>query len=188
MNYLLTNQETERLTFRVLEQSDFEEWMELFEDENVGMFLGLGKGKTRRELNEIWFEKCFARYDEDRGGMNVLVDKKSGKLIGQCGLLIQVVEGETRLEIGYSILPKYWGMGYATEAAKKHRDFAFEKNYWPELISTVHVDNIGSEKVAQKNGMTLEKIVLEDDGEYYKIFLITRKQWLELQEESPSAQ
>ena len=109
--------------------------------------------------------------------MNVLVDKKTGKMVGQCGLLIQKIEGETRLEIGYSILPQYWGKGYATEAAKKHRDFAFENNYWPNLISAVHVDNIASEKVALKNGMILEKTVKLEDGEWYNIFVITRSQW-----------
>lgn len=177
MNYLLTNQETERLKFRLLYESDFDEWMELFDAKDAAVFLGLGKGLTKRQLCEKWFEKCFARYEEDRGGMNVLVDKTSGKLIGQCGLLIQTVEGEKRLEIGYSILPKYWGKGYATEAARKHRDFAFENNFWNDLISMVHIDNIASEKVALKNGMTLEKTITEDDGELINIFRITREEW-----------
>ncbi len=151
--------------------------MALFEEASTSLFLGLGHGQTRQQLCEKWFDKCFARYEENRGGMNVLVDKKTGKMVGQCGLLIQKIEGETRLEIGYSILPKYWGKGYSTEAAKKHRDFAFENNYWPNLISIVHVDNITSEKIALKNGMILEKTVKLEDGEWYNIFVITRSQW-----------
>jgi RimJ/RimL family protein N-acetyltransferase len=49
---------------------------------------------------------------------------------------------------------KFWNKGYATEAARKCRDFAFTNSYTDTLISIVHVDNIKSEKVALKNGMT----------------------------------
>ena len=63
MNYLLTNEETERLTMRLLEEGDFNEWMELFEEESTSLFLGFGQGQTRQQLCEKWFEKCFARYE-----------------------------------------------------------------------------------------------------------------------------
>jgi len=48
-------------------------------------------------------------------------------------------------------------MGYASEAAIKCKDYAFKNNYADSLISMIHVENIGSEKVAIKNGMSFEK-------------------------------
>ena len=105
--------------------------------------------------------------------MNALIDKQTGNFIGQAGLLIQTVQDEERLEIGYSILPKYWGKGYAQEAAIKCRDFCFKNELRDTIISMMHVDNIASEIVAFKNGMTFEKQV--DD---YKVFSISRAQWL----------
>jgi RimJ/RimL family protein N-acetyltransferase len=99
----------------------------------------------------------FYRYENDLGGMNVLIDKKTNRLVGQCGLLIQTIENIVRLEIGYSILPEFWNKGFASESAAKCKDYAFEHNFANSLISMVHVDNISSEKVALKNGMTFEK-------------------------------
>ena len=157
MNYLLTNQETERLKFRLLTTDDFDAWVPLFEANDVAKFLEMDPKLSPRELCQKWFEKSFHRQENDLGGMNVLIDKATNQLVGQCGLLIQTVENTERLEIGYAILPQYWGKGYASEAAAKCKNFAFENNLTESLISQVHVDNMASEKVALKNGMTLEK-------------------------------
>jgi len=61
------------------------------------------------------------------------------------------------LEIGYSILPEYWKMGYASEASKTCKKIAFENKLTHSLISIIHVDNMGSQKVAINNGMLLDK-------------------------------
>ena len=157
MNYLLTGEESERLKFRVLKKSDFKDWQPLFEEKEVAIYLGLDTTLSRKELCEKWFEKAFWRYENNKGGMNVLVDKKTNKMVGQSGLLIQNVNGQEYLEVGYSILPEYWGRGYASEAAQKCKEFAFANDFRDELVSMIHVDNIASQKVALKNGMTLFK-------------------------------
>ncbi|MDG5491912.1 GNAT family N-acetyltransferase [Psychroserpens sp. SPM9] len=173
MSYLLTGEETKRLHFRIVSKDDFESWMPLFKEENVAKFLGMPEGLTQVEQCEFWFDKVFHRYENKLGGMNALIDKHSGAFIGQCGLLIQTVEDEERLEIGYSILPEYWGKGYAQEAAIHCKEFCFKHKLYDNLISMMHVDNIGSEIVAIKNGMTFEKQVDE-----FKVFSITRSTWL----------
>ncbi len=89
--------------------------------------------------------------------MNALISKESGALVGICGLLVQTVDDQEELEIGYSVLPKFWLKGYAFEAAQKCKEFAFENNFSESVISIIHVDNVPSQKVAQKNGMYLEK-------------------------------
>ena len=98
-------------------------------------------------------------------------------LIGQCGLLIQSIQNVERLEIGYSILPKYWHKGYASESAIKCKNYAFENNLSDSLISMVHVENIGSEKVALKNGMILEQKIDSYEGSPVNIFRIDKKKW-----------
>jgi [ribosomal protein S5]-alanine N-acetyltransferase len=157
MKYLLTGQETDRLRFRLLIRDDFDTLIELFKDDSVGGFLGMANLSTPQEQCEKWFKKCEDRYKNDLGGMNVLIDKSSGQIVGQCGLLIQNVDGIKELEVGYAILPKYWNKGYATEAAKKCRDYAFSNSFTDTLISIVHIRNLKSEKVALKNGMIKTK-------------------------------
>ena len=178
MKYLLAGQETERLKFRLLERTDFEDWKPLFEVENVADFLAFDRTRSAKELCELWFQKIFHRYENDLGGMNVLVDKNTGRMVGQCGLLVQDVEGEERLEIGYSILPEFWGKGFASEAAQKCKNYAFKNGFSESLISMVHVDNIASEKVARKNGMKLEKTIPDYKGCSANVFSIDKKEWI----------
>ena len=178
MKYLLTNQQTERLHFRLLQDSDFDEWTKLFYNKDAARFLGMDPSLSPKELCQSWFDKSFKRYEDELGGMNVLVDKQSGRLIGQCGLLIQTIQDEQRMEIGYSILPEFWGQGFATEAAVKHKNVAFENNYTDSLISVIHPENIGSEKVALKNGMQVEKFIDDYKGMPVRIFCIKKNDWL----------
>ena len=180
MKYILEGVETERLRFRLLEESDFENWLPLFYKENTALFLGMDTSLTPKEHCQFWFNKVFNRYENDLGGMNVLIDKNSNRLVGQCGLLIQTVREKQKLEIGYSVLPEFWGQAYATEAAKKCRDLAFERQYNPDLISIVHPDNIASAMVAKKNGMQLAFPDELHNGMPANIFQITREEWKKL--------
>ncbi|MBN1407003.1 MAG: GNAT family N-acetyltransferase [Calditrichaceae bacterium] len=157
MKYLLVGEETERLRFRMLLPNDFDTWIDLFKKDGVGNFLGMTDISTPEEQCQKWFDIIMNRYKNDLGGMNVLMDKNTGKLLGQCGLLVQDVDGIKELEIGYAILPKFWNQGYATEAAIKCKEYAFQHNFSDSLISIIHIDNIRSEKVARKNGMALDK-------------------------------
>jgi len=159
MKYLLKGQETERLKFRLLEPEDFDEWMNLFKAGNIAEHLELDPKLTAYELCQIWFEKAFHRYENDLGGLNVLVDKKTNRMVGQSGLLIQTIDNEERMEIGYSILPEFWKQGFAIEAASKCKSYAFENDFADSLISMIHIKNLASEKVALRNGMSLEKRV-----------------------------
>jgi ribosomal-protein-alanine N-acetyltransferase len=179
MKYMLTGEETERLKFRLLQDSDYDEWMGLFGNSDTVRFLALEHLATAKECCDFWFEKAMARYANGTGGMNVLIAKDSGHLIGQCGLLIQELGGEEIMEVGYSLLPQHCGMGYASEAAKKCRDYAFSHGYKDELYSIIHTDNYLSVKVAESNGMRLYRTLPDYKGIAVKIYRITREEWLQ---------
>tara|TARA_B100000795_G_scaffold218435_1_gene172538 strand:- start:3352 stop:3876 length:525 start_codon:yes stop_codon:yes gene_type:complete len=173
MNYLLLDQETDRLCFRALVKEDFNSWVPFFEDKEILTYFGIDTNLSQEQLCENWFAKVFYRYKNNLGGMNAIILKETGALVGQCGLLIQTVEGKDRLEVGYSLLPQYRGFGYGTEAAVKCKEFAFENSLAEALMSMVHVDNKASEKVALKNGMQLESVI-EYDGMMAKIYTIQK--------------
>jgi len=162
-NYLLIGQETERLHFRKLEHADFETWLP-FHQEPLSTEFWEGMPEDPMEACQHWFDKAFHRYENKLGGMNVLINKKTNAFIGQCGLLVQTVDGIKELEIGYSILPKYWKQGYATEAAQKCKAFAIAHNFAESLISIIHVNNIPSQKVAINNGMHLDKTTVYNEN------------------------
>lgn len=156
MEFLLDGKSSQRLLFKKLENKYFEEWLPFHQNPLASEHW---EGNTQEPLKACkqWFTKAFKRYKDGLGGMNALICKESGRLIGQCGLLIQTVDNIEELEIGYSILPEFWKQGYATEAAKKCKEYAFEKNLSQSLISIIHINNIGSQKVATNNGMSLDK-------------------------------
>lgn len=176
MKYLLTNETTARLIFKLVDRSYFEVWMEFFEHPDSARFLGLQDIGTPKDQCKEWFRRVEERYQNDLGGLNALIDRNTKEFIGQCGLLIQEVDGKKELEIGYSILPRFWNLGYATEAAIKCRDFAFHNNFAESLISIIHTENIKSEKVAEKTGMVKTKLT-EFKNLPVNIFRINKSDW-----------
>jgi RimJ/RimL family protein N-acetyltransferase len=145
--------ESERLRFRKLQESDIEIWEKFFVNNSNLEYLGLDLSLDYQAQSKDWIERQLKRYIENRFGHHALIEKDTGEFIGQCGLLAQEIDGKTEFELGYHILPEHWGKGYATEAAKRVRDYAFENKICKSLISVVDVRNIKSQHVAKKLGM-----------------------------------
>jgi RimJ/RimL family protein N-acetyltransferase len=176
MKYLLNGEETSRLRFRMIEQADFDHWLPFFEEPESFRYWDAKLEAPKIECRR-WYDKQFGRYEQNKGGMNALIEKSSGKLIGHCGLLVQRVDSVIELEIGYSLLPPFWNKGFATEAALKCRNVAFVQNYSPSLISIISLTNTPSARVAEKIGMTIDKQTVYYDNQV-NIFRITREKWL----------
>ncbi len=175
MKYLLKKQETERILFRKVSTTDFKDWLPFFESPITSLHWTTSNESPQIQCKK-WYTKQLYRYQNSLGGMNALIEKKTGKLIGHCGLLIQTVDDTTELEIGYSLLPEFWSKGYATESAKKCKDFAFLHNLTDSLISIISLSNIPSEKVALKNGMKIDKKT-SYNGNKVHIFRISKTEW-----------
>lgn len=154
--YLLDNQESQRLYFRRVTLDDFDEWKVFFQDAESTQFLGLPEMEPD-ELCRYWINLSLERSKNGKGGMNALIEKSTGAYIGHCGLLVQEIDGIEELEVGYSIIREYWGRGFATEAAIKCKEFAFQNDFALSLISIIDHENHASKRVAMKNGMKYEK-------------------------------
>jgi ribosomal-protein-alanine N-acetyltransferase len=179
MKYLLEGQSTERLLFRTIESSDFQYWLKFFQDPQTS--LHWKEEKISPELScQNWYQKQQWRYDNNKGGMNALIEKGTSRLIGHAGLLVQTVDGIEELEIGYSLLPEFWNKGFATEAAGECIRFAFQNNFADSLISIISVTNTSSQQVATKNGMLVDKKTIYRDNEVL-IYRITQAEWHQTQ-------
>lgn len=109
---------------------------------------------------EQWIARNRARYVADGHSLWGMVLKTSGELVGDCGLIRQEVDGESLVEIGYHVRRDLWGQGLAPEAARACRDYGFAHLKADRLISLIRPENIPSQKVAQKAGMTFWKTVI----------------------------
>ena len=117
--------------------------------------------ETREELE--WFMCGHPKQPEL--GLWATIYKETGKFIGRCGLLPWTIEGQNEVEVAYSLAQDFWGQGLATEAANGILQYGFEKLHLPRLICLIDPENIASQKVAEKIGMTLEKEVDGIDGD-----------------------
>jgi RimJ/RimL family protein N-acetyltransferase len=117
-----------------------------------------------------WTRKNYASYGI---GLWVAELKENGVFVGQCGLVLQEVDGKQEVEIGYSFVRKYWGLGLATECAIACRDYGFDKMGYERLVSIISVNNIPSIKVAERVGMTLEKEIIKWNKPV-KVYAITK--------------
>ncbi len=172
--------ETKRLKIRPLRMSDAPGWERFFENNNSLHYLGIDLTLDHKTQAKKWIESQLKRYKENRFGHCALIDKKTNCFIGQCGLLTQEIEDKKEIEVGYHILPEFWGNGYATEAANFFRDFAFKNDLTDSIISVIDIRNTASQNVAKKNGMKNTRQIKCYGLDVY-IYRITKEEWNKLE-------
>lgn len=143
--------ETTRLFMRELKQSDYDALCKILQDRDV-MYAYEG-AFSDQEVQE-WLDKQITRYQNDNGlGLLAVVLKENGEMIGQCGLTVQDCMDKKVLEVGYLFQKAYWHKGYAIEAARACREYAFNVLKAEEVFSIIRDSNIASQRVAERNGM-----------------------------------
>lgn len=170
--------ETERLIIRAINENDVEGIYLLDSDPEVHTYLGNKPIKTRAEAEKtIQFIK--KQYAENGIGRWAVVEKKSNTFIGWTGLkwITEPINGKSEYyDLGYRFIKKYWGKGYATESAIASLDFAFNELKQDTIDAMADMNNIASNKILQKIGMS--KIgELEYDEVPHHHYRITKEDW-----------
>jgi RimJ/RimL family protein N-acetyltransferase len=99
-------------------------------------------------------------------GLLAMVLKETGEVIGDCGPVWQEPDGPPELEIGYHVRRDCWNRGYATEAARAVLDYAFTAKGCDHVISLIRPENLPSRRVAEKNGLSVDRMVFWRDYEH----------------------
>ena len=166
--------ETERLILRSFREEDVDVIAQLFANPDFMRFsLGVF---TERKQTVAFIEKVIGW---DRAGIPsqfAVVPRGEEAVIGYCGFFFQA-EVPVEIEIGYRLHPDYWNRGLITEAARAVRDHGFADLELPRVISLIHPENIPSRRVAEKNGMDVEKQIMFR-GFPTLVYAITGEQWL----------
>ena len=144
--------ETQRLLLREMTQADYPALAEILQD-RVAMFAY--EHAFSDDETQTWLDRMRERYAKDGFGLWAVVCKETGEMIGQCGLTWQNYDGERVLEIGYLFQRKHWKKGYAIEAARACKHYAFETLHVNEVFSIIRDNNVASMNVAIRNGMTI---------------------------------
>lgn len=142
--------ETERLYMREMTQEDFPALCRIMQDEEV---MYAYEGAFNDEEVQGWLDRQRMRYEKLGFGLWAVVLKESNEMIGQCGLTMQPWKEEEVLEIGYLFQRAFWHKGYAAEAARGCKKYAFEVLKAKEVCSIIRDTNTASRRVALRNDM-----------------------------------
>lgn len=152
---------TERLVLRNLAPGDLGPMAAMNGDPAVMTWLG---GPMSAERSDLLAHDIAAGFAEDGIGKIAVERRADGAFLGLCGLSHESWYPDD-LELGWRLLPAYWGHGYATEAAAAWRDFAFDELGLKRFISIADAPNARSIAVMRRIGMRFDhQATLEDDG------------------------
>ena len=98
-------------------------------------------------------------------------------MIGDCGLTMQLINGEVKPEIGYHIRADKQRKGYAKEAAIAVRDWTFNSTPFHAVYSYMKHTNEPSYRTAISYGCKQVGEYMDDMNEITKVFAITRAEW-----------
>ncbi len=146
--------ETPRLTLREMSLDDLDFVAAMLGHPEVMRFYP--KVYSRDEAR-MWIERQNDRYLRNGHGLWLVEERATGEPVGQVGLLAQLVDGVEEPEIGYLIHHPFWRRGLASEAASRVRAWAFDTQGHERVISLIRPENLPSQGVARKLGMTPEK-------------------------------
>lgn len=181
--------QTKRLFIRDHIEEDLTSLHSLISDKKVMFYLEDIMTNTLEESNEnLKVSMDEAKLSNREKYFFAITNSETGEYIGEIGftVLIDCPQGKIA-ELGYFILPKFWGQGIVTEAARAVLDFAFEKAGVIKIITGCAKDNGGSEGVMKKLRMIKEgefKLhVLLHNKLYDRVeYRILKEEWENLKE------
>ena len=146
---------TERLLLRGWRDSDREPFAALNADP---MVMEHFPAPLTRAESEAFVDRIVSRFDESGWGLWAVEMLSDGQFIGFVGLA-PIEPGRLPIraagpEVGWRLARRYWGMGYATEAAREALRFGFEALPVEEVVSFTATTNLRSQAVMRRIGMS----------------------------------
>jgi len=146
--------QTARCILRELQPSDAPGMFELDTDPLVHRYLGNKPISTIEQATDVI---AFVRrqYVENGIGRWALVHRESGAFMGWCGLKrnTEPLNGHVNYyDLGYRLMPRFWGQGYASEAGATALAFGFGSLKLQTIYAVAHIENAASNRVLTKLG------------------------------------
>jgi len=174
--------ESERLKYRFFTKQDLHLFYSVFSNEQVMRYAWIDKYNNEEDI--IPFFKDFINDGDIPNNSNsyafAVFTLEDDAFIGFADIIIQSQNSFGGCgEIGYFLLPEYWGKGYATELSKTLIEMGFTKLKLHKMCARCDSNNLKSEGVMKKVGMTKEgeprKVRLKygvwDDEKLYGILI-----------------
>ena len=162
--------ETERLFLREMKESDFDALYKVLADSDIMQHYPYTFDENRVIK---WIQRNIERYRIFGFGLWAVCLKETGEMIGDCGLTLQLIDGQIKPEIGYHIRADKQRNGYAKEAAIAVRDWTFNNTPFQIVYSYRKYTNEPSVKTAIAYGCQQVDEYKDDENEITKVFAIS---------------
>jgi [ribosomal protein S5]-alanine N-acetyltransferase len=163
IDYMNIIKETQRLIVRPTREEDFMiirsglkgqgKQKSKYDDEELELLEQYTESFCKNNVNSL------IQYAKDDKAYLFRVFKKAeGTYIG--GVIIKTIQRKNFQwsEIGYWLLNQHWGNGYGSEMVKAAIDVAFNELHFHRVEAHINLDNIVSQRTAERVGMELECI------------------------------
>lgn len=141
---------TERLALRRFTAGDLDWLVELYSDPDVTRYLG--GTKDRASTEEMFNSRILRYYEQHPGlGMWVTVERSSGRRAGFH--LLNNIQGESFIQIGFTLARWAWHKGMATEMASAVLRYGFVDLALPRIVGIANLGNLASQQVLLKIGL-----------------------------------
>jgi ribosomal-protein-alanine N-acetyltransferase len=142
---------TQHLTLRPLTMDDLDAMFRLFSEQDMLKYFPNPNPPTIDRARKM-IETQIQQWEEYGLGSWAVAPYGETELAGWNGLQYLPETNET--EVGYMLSRKFWGKGYSTEGARAGLVFGFKNLGLDQIVGLVHPDNIASQRVLLKCGMT----------------------------------
>jgi RimJ/RimL family protein N-acetyltransferase len=169
---------TERLVLRPFDHDDLDDLVAIHAEPSFWWYPL--RGPMTPEQTGQFLDRVLGRYASDGFGVEALIERESGRLIGWAGLgvphfLPQILPA---VEVGWRLAPPFRGRGLATEAGAAALDFGFGPGGLSRIVSIYEVENEPSGRVMERLGFTLSETGLAtDSGELVSVMELHRADW-----------
>jgi [ribosomal protein S5]-alanine N-acetyltransferase len=162
--------ETERLAVRqYIFDLDAENFFLLNGNKDVMRYIRPVKA---REECDAFLKEIIISAEENPGmGRWAAIEKESNAFVGSFAII--PVEGTDYIQLGFALLPAYWGKGFASELTRAGLDYYFSTTSADHIYAIAEKPNIASQKVLLKTGFVPDGTTQE--GEKQLLRFIFRK-------------
>ncbi|HLT88156.1 MAG TPA: GNAT family N-acetyltransferase [Sphingobacterium sp.] len=144
-----------------LTPTDFPVYFSLIGDEDV-MAMITERAIPLEEAKSDYEKRMLENEFHNNFGHFKIIEEESDNFIGVGKLEIEAPNSD-KAELGYMLLPKYWGKGIASEVACQLIEVARKHNFIKRLFAIIDPKNTPSRKILLKNGF-VSKEFTDFDG------------------------
>jgi RimJ/RimL family protein N-acetyltransferase len=151
---------TDRLALHQVRAEELANYAAFYANEQTAATLG---GVRTADWVQDWLDRQLEHWEQNRFGLWTMRVRGSGAFVGRGGLRHVLLEGKDEVELGYGLLPEFWGQGLAVEMSREALRLGFDVLGLDSIVSFTLPTNLRSRRVMEKVGLRFERDVVWAD-------------------------